>query len=642
MRTLRTQLLASHLALALLMVLVMAGAVTNFLRLGRAIDRLLADNYQSVLAALEMKEALERMDGAAAFHLDGQRERARRQYEMYRPRFEAAYQLETENITEAGEKEAADDIGRRSPVHQAALEKLLYAEPALPAARARAYYFGVIEPESARLKRRCLDVLELNQRATRSAGRRAKAEAVRATYVSAAVTAGAFVLAIALSAGAVRAALAPLARLARHAEEVGAGHLDRVADRDGHRGDEIGALAQAFDRMTGKLRDARHHQEQRLQRAESMSHAALESLYHPVIATDHDGRVVHLNRAAEALFGSEERAAGRPAAHVLPDERIVRAVERAIRQEHVSAEEGERALVTLLSPGGVRTYRLRATPMRDAGALLGAVAVLEDVTHLRELDRLKTEFVGVASHELRTPVTSLLLSVQLLQEGAAGPLTPEQQAVVAAQRDDLERLERLMRDLLDLTRLEAGVTPPRLQAAAPRELAEAALASVRPQAAAKGLALRSDLEAGLPPVQADRSQIGRVLVNLLGNAVRHTPAGGEIVLRACREDGAPSVTFEVRDTGAGIPTEYLPRIFERFVQVPGATRGGAGLGLAIVQTIVRAHGGEVRAGSEPGRGSSFSFRLPAAAETRDATAARAVARRNGTTSTERRRPWHGF
>jgi NtrC-family two-component system sensor histidine kinase KinB len=343
-----------------------------------------------------------------------------------------------------------------------------------------------------------------------------------------------------------------------------------------------------------------------------MAAAALNSLYDPVIVTDDAGRIVHLNQAAEGLFGSARLVENQPVADVVREERIAKAIARAIRQVRVSAEEGEEAFVPLSIGSTQRTYRLRATPMRDdEGALLGAAAVLEDVTHLRELDRLKSEFISVASHELRTPVTSLLLSAQLLQEGAVGPLTPEQQEVVAAQREDLERLERTMRDLLDLTRLETGVVPPRLEMISPSEIVQAAVASVASQVEAKGIALALEVPEDLPRVRADRVQITRVLINLLNNAVRHTPEAGHITLQAEAQDR--HVLFRVTDTGPGIPREYLPHIFERFVQVPGATPGGTGLGLSIAQTIVRAHGGEMTVESEIGQGSTFTFLLPTTA-----------------------------
>jgi NtrC-family two-component system sensor histidine kinase KinB len=399
-----------------------------------------------------------------------------------------------------------------------------------------------------------------------------------------------------------------LRTLARQAEEIGAGHLNQRIEL--RRDDEIGALAASFNHMAESLQQARHNEEERLHRAERMSDDALESLYDPVIVTDANGSVIHLNRAAEGLFGPARRAAKRAVADVVHDNRITHAVDRAIRQERVSADEGEAAFVGVEVEGSERTYRLRATPMHDSdGSLLGAVTVLEDVTHLRQLDRLKSEFIGVASHELRTPVTSLLLSVQLLEEGAVGPLSPDQMSIVASQREDLERLERMMRDLLDLTRLEAGVEPPRFEIVPARELVDAALATIHASFGVSGVALEAKGLEQNALVRADRAQIVRVLVNLLHNAGRHTPRGGKVCVEIVAEGERSS--FRVTDNGSGIPKEYLPRIFDRFVQVPGATRGGAGLGLSIAKTIVESHGGTIQAESEPGRGSTFSFTLPA-------------------------------
>ncbi|MDQ2731464.1 MAG: cell wall metabolism sensor histidine kinase WalK, partial [Armatimonadota bacterium] len=386
---------------------------------------------------------------------------------------------------------------------------------------------------------------------------------------------------------------------------IGAGQLNQRIELN--RSDEIGTLANSFNGMAEKLRAARRLEEERLHRAERMSDAALEHLYDPVIVTDAQGRVVHLNRAAEGLFGPAELCAGQPVAQAIHDKHITQAVERAIHHERVSAAEDEAGFVPLQLGDAHRVYRLRASPMHDDDAsLLGAVTVLEDVTHLHELDRLKTEFIGVASHELKTPVTSLLLSVQLLEEGAVGSLTTGQREVVAAQKEDLERLERMMRDLLDITRLEAGVIPPHFEIVPVPELVQNAIAAVASQAEAKGLRLESEAPDGISEVYADAAQVTRVLVNLLNNAVRHTSEG---LVRVGAQERDGDVLFTVRDTGVGMSAEYLPRIFERFVQVPGATGGGAGLGLSIAQTIIKAHGSEITVESAQGEGSAFSFSL---------------------------------
>ncbi len=608
MRDLRIQLLVSHLVLVGLMLAVMIGAVANFFHLGRSIDRILKDNYASVIVAQDMKETLERQDSAATFFLDGRVQEAREQYRQNRPLFEKAYSYEAHNITEAGEQELADDIGSKYVLYRQGLERLLDARPPLSKQAADTLYVQTLLPQFLHLKAQAQAVLDLNQKAILRANGEAKTEARTASSTGLGVTVGAFVLALFFASWTIRAALDPLRTLARQAEEIGRGHLNQRIKLN--RTDEIGALALSFNQMAEKLREARRQEEARLRRAERMSDAALENLYDPVIVTDAQGIVVHLNKTAEGLFGTAARMAGTPIASAVSDLRIVEAVNRAIHQESVSAAEDEAGYIPLTVGEAQRTYRLRVTPMRDEeSSLLGAVAVLEDITHLRELDRLKTEFIGVASHELRTPVTSLQLSVQLLEEGAVGSLTPEQSEVVKAQKEDLQRLERMMRDLLDMTRLEAGVTPPLMEIVTPGALIGAAVRAIAAQAETQKVVLRTDVPENLPGVRADASQINRVLVNLLNNAIRHTPAGGSVTLSAVREAGA--VAFTVQDTGAGIPKEYLTQIFERFAQVPGATGGGAGLGLSIAKTMVEAHGGTLDVRSTPGQGSLFRFSLPA-------------------------------
>ena len=651
MKSLRTQLLASHLVLVGLMALVMLGAVVNFLKLGYSIDHILHNNYDSVIAAENMKETLERQDSAATFFLAGQTEKARAQWSTNIPRFEGAYKTEANNITEVGEGDDVKQLGKDFKLYHDAVQALLFTEPSLDDTDARRVYFTSLEPSFIHLKDEAQGILELNQQAIVRANHQAQLEAVRGALIGLGTTLATIVLAFIFARSAINASLTPLIALAQEAEQIGAGHLNRKIEL--RREDEVGQLARAFNEMTAKLREAYKEQQQRLHRAEKMSDAALESLFDPVLVTDATGTVVHLNRAAQGLFGPAHKAAGVPVGQIIHEPKIVTAIERAIRTESVSAEEGEAGLVSLQSDDCARVYRLRATPMRDDdGLLLGAALVLEDVTHLRELDRLKTEFISVASHELRTPVTSLLLSAQLLDEGAVGELTETQHEVVDAQKEDLGRLDALIRDLLDITKLEAGATPPRFEWISPRELIASAARGVAGQASAKNQRLKTFCRDDLPPVRADRDQIGRVLANLLNNAIRHTPDGGEVRIEAelvtaetarrpgsggsaaeaVGRDGGPEggnngaiavqgppvsrgmVFFRVADTGNGIPPEYLPRIFERFAQVPGATRGGAGLGLPISQAILHAHGGTITASSTLGHGSTFEFGLPVLGE----------------------------
>jgi two-component system, NtrC family, sensor histidine kinase KinB len=365
--------------------------------------------------------------------------------------------------------------------------------------------------------------------------------------------------------------------------------------------------------MAESLRRLRESDLGKLIVAQQTTEAAIDSLFDPVVVTDSEGRVTKLNPAAEAVFGAEGEIVGRHVDEIAKDARIATAVAEALNSQRPVAADGAAAVLPLPVDGSERAYRLRTTPMRDqAGHMLGAVTLLEDITHLREVDRLKSEFIATASHELRTPLTSVQMGVHLLLEGAVGELSGQQQEVLEACREDCERLERLMRGLLDLTKIETRESAPKLVPVLASDVIGEAGERLRPQVEAKGLALKVDAPRSLPPVLADREQIERVLSNLVTNALRYTPRGGEISIRAAHGDNHVAVC--VTDTGRGIPAEYMPHIFEKFVQVPGTQPGGAGLGLAISKSLVEAHGGQIGVRSEVGRGTTFTFTLTLAAE----------------------------
>jgi signal transduction histidine kinase len=295
---------------------------------------------------------------------------------------------------------------------------------------------------------------------------------------------------------------------------------------------------------------------------------------------------------------------------VARDVRIAGAVAEALQSQRPVAAEEMSSVLPLAVAGSERAFRLRTTPMRDNNHhLLGAVTLLEDITHLREIDRVKSEFIATASHELRTPLTSVQMGVYLLLERAVGGLTEKQVEVLSACRDDCDRLDQLMRDLLDVSRIEAGESKPSFEPIRTRDLLDAATKELQPQVESQGLNFKIEAPIDLPSVRVDRSQVERVLANLVVNAIRYTKQG-EIKISA--QPRGNSVAVSVSDTGSGIPPEYLPHIFDKFVQVPGAATGGAGLGLAISRLIVEAHGGQISVQSEPSRGSTFTFTLPVA------------------------------
>lgn len=614
--SLRFKLLFSYLIFVTALLVLGGWSAWRLREMGSVSRRIISNNYDSVVAAQEMKESLERQDSAALFALLGARDKAMAQLREHRARFDANFQKAANNITEVGEPEAVEAIRRDRDIYyqmfDAFMNRVAGGESASGEELAeRNEYFTRLEPQFNKLRAECEHLLQLNQRAMLGKSEAAAGVAqlwfYRTLLIAGALIAAGTVLAFVLA----KRIVEPLRQLTASTARIAGGDLSAkvaVSSRD-----EVGVLAVEYNRMAERIRQLRSSDMGKLLVAQQTTEAAIDSLYDPVIVTDGEGCVTKLNPAAEEIFGSENENTGRHVGEVARDSRIAGAVAEALESQRPVAGEGMSSVLPLAVDGSERAFRLRTTPMRDNGHhLLGAVTILEDITHLREIDRLKSEFIATASHEFRTPLTSVQMGVHLLLEGALGELTDQQNEVLQACRRDCERLDKLMRDLLDLSKIESGESQPQLAAISARDLLAMAVEELRPQVEAKDLKFSVDAPVDLPWVLIDRLQIERVISNLVINALRHTKHG-EIKISAEQRDS--HVAISVADTGSGIPTEYLPHIFDKFVQVPDEPTGGAGLGLTISKSIVEAHGGQISVQSQVGRGSTFTFTLPLAAET---------------------------
>ena len=617
--SLRVKLLLSYMIFVTALVVLGGWSAWRLREMGDVSRRIISNNYDSVVAAQEMKESLERQDSAALFALLGARDKAMGQLREHRARFDANLGKAENNITEVGEPEALRTIRRdRDAYYQlfdAFLDKLNVGEtsgqetlPRTAEISERDEYFARLEPQFNKLRADCEHLLQLNQRAMLAKSEAAAGVAqlwfYRTLLVASVLVAAGLLLAVFLSNRIVE----PLRQLTATTARMAGGDLDAkviVSSRD-----EVGVLAAEYNRMAERIRQLRSSDLGKLLVAQQTTEAAIDSLYDPVIVTDSEGCVTKLNPAAEEIFGSENENTGKHVGEIARDARIAGAVAEALESQRPVAGEGMSSVLPLAVDGSERAFRLRTTPMRDNGhRLLGAVTILEDITHLREIDRLKSEFIATASHELRTPLTSVQMGVHLLLEGALGELTDSQNEVLQACRQDCERLDKLMRDLLDLSKIEAGESQPQFATISARDLLSIAIKELRPQVEARGLKLTVDAPVELPSISVDRLQIERVLSNLVINALRHTK-DGEINISAEQRDN--HLAISVHDTGSGIPSEYLPHIFDKFVQVPDAPTGGAGLGLTISKSIVEAHGGQISVQSQLGHGTTFTFTLPLA------------------------------
>jgi two-component system, NtrC family, sensor histidine kinase KinB len=605
--TLRRRLLLAQAPLAAALLVVGGASLRTVSFLGNSSENILQDNYRSVLAAQRMGDALDRLDREAL--LRALSRPASEPAQALRDRFEAELRVQEGNVTEPGEREATGRLRAAWGAYLAAEREQEGVRERLPA------FLGQLQRESVAVRAAIEEVLSLNQDAMVRKSNQASRSARSLLQFLMLATVGALLLGLVASFTLTSRIVKPLSALSLAVRRFGEGDLE---SRARHRGrDEITALATEFNTMADRLEAYRKSSLGDLIQAQQASQAAIDSLPDPVLVLDGSGGVQSLNRAAEELFRMAPGAGAGTPLHALDP--AVRERVEAIRTHVLS---GKGAVVSRSFDEAVRVdlqdgpHRLlpRATALySEEGAVTGVTVVLQDVTRLVRFDELKNDLVATVAHEFRTPLTSLRMAIHMCAEEAAGPLTTQQADLMAAARQDCERLQGIVDDILDLSRIQAGRIELHARAVDPAALAQQAIQKV--DAAARAGTVELILEEPPQPfvLEVDPERIGVVLDNLLGNAVRHTPPGGRVNVRVRRTtDGA---RFEVQDSGEGIPPQYLERIFERFFQVPGSKRGGVGLGLHISREVVRAHGGEMGATSEVGKGSTFWVTLPATPRT---------------------------
>ncbi len=360
---------------------------------------------------------------------------------------------------------------------------------------------------------------------------------------------------------------------------------------------ELRDVGRSFNVMASRLEDVIEEREQTSLRLE----AIMANLVDGVVLTDGEGQVLRMNAAAAGMFDtSEDEALGRPFVQVTRDHELWLVLRDAL--------EGKKKPTATVEHGvEMASLLITARRIEDDGERLGLV-VLRDVTDIRRLELVRREFVANVSHELRTPLTSIRAMVETLEAGA---IEEPGMAVDFLGRivGEVDRLNALVEDLLDFARLEAGRAPLRLERVNIGEAVRVGAERLRPQMERARLDLRFEIGDDLPEMEVDVGRIEQVMVNLLHNAIKFTPAEGQVTVRV--EQRKNRVYVDVQDTGVGIPEEEQARLFERFYKSDKARRSeGTGLGLAIAKNIVQSHGGKITVTSAQGEGSTFTFWLP--------------------------------
>lgn len=403
----------------------------------------------------------------------------------------------------------------------------------------------------------------------------------------------AFAMALLISARTV----VPIRQLTRMAQRLSEGDLEaRLVPITK---DELRTLTLTFNEMAERLQT----QIATLHREQALLSALFSSIADGVLVVDEVGLVQMGNLAAARILNENVvELPGQTFAELVRHHRLITLWHEALAAGHEVLDTVE------LTPGNV--VQVIITPLDEHLPQRLYLVLMQDLTRLRHLETVRRDFVANVSHELRTPLASLKALVQTLQEGALQD--PEAAPRFVAQMEDqVDTLVQMVEELLELTRLESGRAPLRFAATSVAEIIGPAVERLRPQADRAQLSLIVDVPDDLPPVWADAERARQMMINLIHNAIKFTPAGGWVRVSAQRQGAM--VAISVADNGVGISADDLPRIFERFYKSDRArSSGGTGLGLAIVRHIVQAHGGQVSVQSREGEGSVFTVTLPIA------------------------------
>ena len=368
-----------------------------------------------------------------------------------------------------------------------------------------------------------------------------------------------------------------------------------------HRRDEIGQLSLALNQMSEDLENKIKIISEDMNKMEII----LSSVIEGIVAIDKKGKLILCNDAFEKVINyPRDKTLGRFHWEIIRNNQLNELLKETIQKGQISTQE-----ITILFPQE-KIFSVSATPLGEKRNIWGAVVVLNDITKMKKLEKMREEFVANVSHELRTPLTSIQGFIETLKEGAINDPEKTQHFLEIIEKQS-NRLNNLVEDLLKLSKIESQETALNLQLTNLKELLDKVMAEYKENIILKKIQISTNISPQFPLLKIDPEQIEIALRNLLDNALKYTPGKGEISISFLERE--KDIYLEIADNGIGIAQEHLPRIFERFYRVNkdrSRDLGGTGLGLAIVKHVVKVHRGTVGVDSTPGKGSKFFIILP--------------------------------
>ncbi|MGE5328660.1 MAG: ATP-binding protein [Deltaproteobacteria bacterium] len=604
-KTLKGKISLIYFCLVIFIAIVGTTSVVNLYKLSKAINGLMTDNYKSINAVTYMLEAIERQDSAVLIYINVDRQKGIDIFSDNNNVFLKWFNVESTNITESGEKELVEKINDYYTKYAKLFSEMQEVRNNQGIEKSVDFYNTKSMPYFIKIKQVMKELSLLNERAMFNGKNNATKNAKKSMYTILILSTIAVIGGFLSSRFYINKFLKPMHSLTESVRRVKEGDLNQQIGINSQ--DEIGELASEFNSMTQRLQLFEQSTLGQLMAEKNKSLAIVKNIADPLIVLDINYKIVLLNNACEKFFDIKEEK--------VINKHFLETIRNGELFDFISSisdsKEDYKEKIFLIKSQEDYYFNVIVTSVKDIDKnATGIVVVFQNVTELKQLEKIKTDFIATVSHEFKTPLTSIMMGTSLFLEESIGKMNNKQKEIMETIREDGEKLSTLVNDLLEVSKIESGNAVYKMKPCMISDIIETSIKQFNEKARIKEVNLKHEIENGLPKVNADNKKILWVINNLISNALEYTDKGNHIFVNAYARDRKAYVS--VKDTGIGIPEEYLQKIFEKYVQVEGYDLEvrGTGLGLAIVKEIIEAHGGEIWCESKVGIGSNFTFTLP--------------------------------
>ena len=558
--------------LFLLIILLSVVGATYSNKLKQDTENILVANYNTLEYSRIMLLSLEDSSGKAV------------------KKFEINLQNQENNISEIGEKETTEDLRNNFEVYkQKKSDSLILGE----------------------IRKNIFTLMDLNMQAIQRKSEVAKETADKAVFWIALSGTMCFLIAFILLVNLPSNIANPIKQLSESIKQIASKNYSERVHLESH--SEFGQLAKSFNTMAEKLEEYNNSNLAKLMMEKKRIETLINNMHDPVIGLDENLKVIFANEEAMKIIGSTQtEIIGYNAQELAVTNDLVRMLIQDLKMLESGNESKPKPIkIYANNKEGYfekETLHISITPTGEQlTQLIGHVIILRNITEYKELDFAKTNFIATVSHEFKTPISSIKMSVQLLENKQIGPLNMEQTNLLNSIKEDANRLLKFTGELLNMTQVESGNIQLTILPSDPKEILLFAIQATQTQADQKQIKFEINCPDNIPKVQADPEKTTWVLTNLISNAIRYSYENSVIYLTVKQRDN--KVEISVRDTGQGIAPQYKNKIFDRYFKVPGTKIEGTGLGLAISKEFIDAQGGNIKVESEYGLGSTFTISL---------------------------------